>query len=152
MGPPARDRQSARRAPKFVNLITEIGRLYIKGLTQAEVAKRLGISQPIVHKMMRAHGISARPASRRPGRWAGKNSPSWKGTAASYSAFHMRVRALRGRPKFCEFCKTRNSKSTYEWANISGCYDDPTDYRRLCRSCHCRMDGHLKNITKMQPV
>jgi hypothetical protein len=29
----------------------------------------------------------------------------------------------------------------YDWANVSGDYDNPMDYRRLCRKCHRIQDG-----------
>ena len=70
---------------------------------------------------------------------------AWKGDAANYSALHLRVQTERGRPSLCEECGTTSAKR-FEWANISGRYEDVADYRRLCCSCHHRMDGLVRNL------
>ena len=67
--------------------------------------------------------------------------PSWKGDKAGYWALHDRVEKVRGRPRFCEECKTTESK-VFDWSWIHG--SDPScalNYRRLCRCCHVLYDG-----------
>lgn len=71
----------------------------------------------------------------------GAANPQWKGDAASYKAFHLRVATVRGKPKHCEHCGTTNPEKRYEWASISQNYADVYDYKRLCRRCHMRFDG-----------
>jgi len=57
-----------------------------------------------------------------------------------YMRNHARVRSLRGQPKKCEICATEDPREFYEWANLSGKYDDPGDYKRMCRKCHRQYD------------
>lgn len=68
----------------------------------------------------------------------GSEHHMWKGDKASYSAFHYRVVAQRGKPQKCEECS--DTKGDMCWANVTGKYEDPNDYIRLCRSCHQRKD------------
>jgi len=60
---------------------------------------------------------------------------------AGYQAKHLRVQTLKGKPKKCEVCGTTNPTKTYEWANLTGDFDNPKDYRRMCRSCHRNYDN-----------
>jgi hypothetical protein len=69
-----------------------------------------------------------------------------KGDHISYKAAHYRVYAARGRPSRCEDCGTTDSTVHFEWANLTGRYHDPADYIRLCKSCHNRMDGIVRNL------
>lgn len=78
------------------------------------------------------------------GKFRKENSGSWKGDKASYSAFHYRVEAERGKPSKCEECGTKTAKK-FEWANLTGKYEDVNDYKRLCNSCHRKLD---KSSTK----
>ncbi len=34
----------------------------------------------------------------------------------------------------------------YEWATLTGRYDDVMDYKRLCASCHKRFDNVVRNL------
>lgn len=63
----------------------------------------------------------------------------------SYFALHARVRIARGRPRLCEDCGSTTAKA-YDWASVSGKYEDISDYRRLCRACHIRKDGTFTNL------
>ena len=66
----------------------------------------------------------------------------YKGAGANYVALHYRVQRLRGRPQVCSACGTTSAKR-YDWANMTGRYTDPQDYRRMCRSCHFIHDNAL---------
>ena len=57
-----------------------------------------------------------------------------------YSKFHARVRTLRGSPHKCEVCGEDSLKKWYDWANLTGQYEDPDDYKRMCRRCHRSYD------------
>lgn len=70
----------------------------------------------------------------------GVENPSWSGNHAGYSQMHRRVRNLLGSPVRCDECGTVEPKRTYEWANITGRFEDPSDYRRMCRKCHRKYD------------
>jgi hypothetical protein len=73
----------------------------------------------------------------------GKDNGMWKGKDASYSAFHHRLTTLRGKPACCEQCGETNPNKRYEWANLTGQFDNPEDYKRLCVRCHRILDGTL---------
>ncbi len=119
---------------------------YASGMTQVEIADKYGSTQKVVWRAMRSWGITARVAAKREQR--GSKNSSWKGDSATYAALHRRVEAQRGRPKRCEDCgKTRGR---FEWANISGRYSDVMDYKRLCVSCHHRLDGTVQNFPEMR--
>jgi hypothetical protein len=121
---------------------------YAAGLTQAEIAARYHTTQKVVWRAMVKFGIKARTAAKR--HQAGPLNDSWKGAAATYAAFHKRIEVLKGRPKKCERCGTTDLKKSYDWANLTGRYDDPTDYKRMCRSCHWTHDKKILNIKHMQ--
>lgn len=124
-------------------LIEDVRRLYLAGATQYETANALGITQKVVWNLMRRAGIAARVAAKRDQR--GPKNHAWKGGAAKYAALHLRVQAERGAPNRCEDCGTTEAPR-FEWASISGNYTDVNDYKRLCCSCHHKMDGHAKNL------
>ena len=115
---------------------------YTKRLTQVEIANKLGVSQKMVFGWFKKLGIKSRVAVKR--NQEGENNDSWKGNNAGYSAFHYRVIKKRGQPKVCEYCKTEIAKR-YEWANLTGKYEDVNDYVRLCGSCHKKLDRGTKN-------
>lgn len=64
----------------------------------------------------------------------------------SYGGYHYKVRAIRGAPQKCEECKTTKAKK-FEWANLTGHYENEWDYKRLCTSCHNKLDNKIRNIT-----
>lgn len=39
------------------------------------------------------------------------------------------------------------SDQSYDWASMTGDFADPSDYKRLCRSCHWKLDDKITNIT-----
>lgn len=118
------------------------------GMSQTEIAIKYGVSQKVVWKAMMRFGIKARIAVKR--NQKGELNDSWKGSAAGYAAFHKRMESLKGRPKKCERCGTDDETRTYDWANLTGQYDDPNDYQRMCRSCHWKCDQKILNIKRMR--
>lgn len=71
---------------------------------------------------------------------SGENHFAWKGDNVGYHALHDWVAKELGRPKKCEICNKTEAKR-FEWANISGEYKkDITDWKRLCKGCHNKMD------------
>ena len=125
-------------------LVERVRALYAENRTQHEIAAELGTTQRVVFNVMRRHGIVARIAAKRDQR--GENNASWKGDAAGKQAFHRRLYALHGKPTCCLVCGTVSAKA-YDYANISGRYEDLDDYVPLCRSCHWRYDDKVSNIT-----
>jgi hypothetical protein len=124
-------------------LVAEVERLYAAGHTQVEIAAMLRTTQKVIWKLMVRHGLNARVAAKRDQR--GAKNLGWKGAEAGYAAAHLRVQAARGTPSLCASCGTTTAKR-FEWANITGNYHDVNDYKRLCTSCHHRMDGTFKNL------
>ena len=45
--------------------------------------------------------------------------------------------------------KLINLDKEYEWANMTGDYDNPKDYKRMCKKCHHKqdIDSHKKDIS-----
>lgn len=134
------NRYNGLRIPK-----EELERLYNAGKTQFEIGEVYGVNQQAVQKWFKKLGIKARTAKRR--NQNGDKNDSWKGDKASYSAFHYRVQAKRGKPSLCAMCETKKAKR-FEWANMTGDYADVYDYVRLCKSCHSRFDDIHSNLTK----
>lgn len=131
------------------DMVEDVRRLYIDdGRSQVEVAAAMGTTQKVIWNLMRRHGLETRPQIKRDQR--GPKNDSWKGSAAGYAALHLRVYTERGCPRKCEVCGTTDRRKRYEWANLTGQYDDPQDYKRMCTSCHHRHDGTIRNITNMR--
>ena len=69
---------------------------------------------------------------------AGADNPFWKGESAGYNAKHARVQRLRGKADSCAWGCTETFR--FEWACMTGDYDNPDDYASLCVLCHRRYD------------
>ncbi len=75
-----------------------------------------------------------------------EQSPNWKGDNVGKGALHNWVERHRGKPRKCEHCNTTKSKY-YDWANISQEHKrDLSDWTRLCRSCHSKLDYKHRKI------
>jgi hypothetical protein len=118
--------------------------LYLGGMTQEEVAKAMGLTRKVIFNAMRRLKIQSRRAAKRD-QWGDRNA-NWKGADASISKKHRRLDRRFGIAKKCSFCGTNDPRKTYDWANMSGDYDNPDDFVRLCRSCHWKLDGKFKNF------
>lgn len=57
----------------------------------------------------------------------------------TYGGAHLRVRSVRGAPDLCEY--DRSHTGPFEWASLSGDYEDTDDYVSLCISCHRKLDA-----------
>lgn len=75
-----------------------------------------------------------------------ENHNHWSGDAVGNKGVHAWVRRQKGRPNFCEICKS-TTKKNYHWANIGHEYKRRLeDYVRLCVSCHKRYDLGLISL------
>ena len=74
----------------------------------------------------------------------GPLNPQWKGDDASYLAFHNRVYRERGKAFGCSVCGNDSSTTKYEWANLTGHYEDIADYASMCNACHTAYDKSRK--------
>ena len=127
---------------------TKAKQLYEDGMSQVEVGEELGTTQKVIWGLFKRNGYKSRPAIKR--NQTGENNDYWKGSHAGYQAFHRRLDATKGKPRYCEVCGTSDHSRTYDWANLTGRYDDPNDYKRMCRSCHWKYDGKIYNIKHMR--
>lgn len=74
----------------------------------------------------------------------GSKNGMWKGDNVGYISLHEWIKKHKPKPEFCEKCKINKP---YDLANISGKYKrDVNDFRWLCRKCHMKEDGRLKNL------
>jgi hypothetical protein len=128
-------------------LVQEVSRLYGEGFTQQEIATRAGLSQKVVWNIMRRHSIAARVAAKR-NQW-GANNTAWKGDDAGKDAFHRRLYSRFGKPAQCSQCGTTEAQH-YDYANLTGRYEDLGDYTPMCRSCHWVYDSKVLNIAHMK--
>src|SRR3972149_1601888 len=134
--------QSPKQYP--AEKVRRVAELYESGFTQTEIAKELGTTQKVVWNLMRRHALSRRVAAKRNQR--GERNHMWRGREARYKALHLRMQSLRGKPQKCERCGAEGPGRSYDWANQTGRYDDPADYKRLCRSCHWKQDLKYLNL------
>lgn len=143
-------------ANKYTKLkvdVDQIISLYESGMSQVEIAEYLGLTQKIVFSRLKEAGYKCRVAKAR--NQDGDNNQNWKGENASYSAFHARIKKMKGMPQKCEACSTDDPLKTYDWASLTGEYQNPNDYMRMCRSCHWKYDQkhlNLKGATGGRPA
>ena len=139
---------SGRKPKKYPqNVVNDVANLYASGMTQQEVAAELRMTQKVVFNVMRRHGICARVAAKREQR--GERNASWKGDGAGKNAFHRRLYAKYGKPSQCSKCGTTHARH-YDYANLTGRYEDVNDYAPMCRSCHWKYDAKINNIKHMR--
>ena len=119
-------------------------RLYVdEGLTQQEAAAAMGTTQKVIWRALKRFGIPAHPQIKRNQR--GALNDAWKGDDATYTALHLRVATERGKPSLCSQCGATHGR--FEWANLTGKYEDVSDYQRLCVSCHRQLDAYRRAVT-----
>ena len=122
---------------------------YGDGHTQEECANILGVSRKVIENAMKRLSIKSRVASKRD-QWGEKNT-GWKGKETSLVCKHRRLYRVFGQPSKCDVCGSTDENRSYDWANLTGDYDNPLDYKRMCRSCHWKYDKKILNIKKMRP-
>lgn len=136
---------SEKRHRKNVGELIRLDELTLRELTaanftQSEIGFKLGCSSKTVAARMRDYGIQPLKAVARDK--TGERNPRWSGERATYGGFHQRIRRALGQPTHCEVCKTSDPNKRYEWANLTGKFNDPSDYRRMCVKCHRAHDGY----------
>lgn len=123
-----------REYPK--EIVDQVVSLYQSGATVREVQATLPPGFK-AQRIIERHIPTRRRAIKRD--QTGAKNHMWKGNEATYKALHLRVATVRGKPQTCSACETTDGR--FEWANMTGRYDDPFDYVRLCCSCHRRIDA-----------
>ncbi len=114
----------------------ELARRYLAGESILMIAKIANYSPAAISARLRKAGVQMRPIG------------VYRQTEASYSAYHHRVTAARGKPKACEDCGCTDPACRYEWANLTGNYADPNDYKRLCKPCHVLFDDIARKVSQ----
>jgi hypothetical protein len=115
--------------------------MYADGMTIREIAAATepGVK---VQRIVERYIAERRPPG--PRDQSGEKNPLWKGSDAGYSAMHLRVEAVRGKPAECAACDGGDPDARYHWANMTGHYEDIFDFIRLCPACHIRFDSRRR--------
>lgn len=117
--------------------------LYAEGWSMRRIGALFGVKADTICRRMREYGISPRSKGITGHHW-NEEHHNWKGDEAGYQALHSRLHRRRGMPRHCEVCDTSNPSKTYDWANLTGRYEDIEDYKRMCRSCHRKYDAQRR--------
>lgn len=120
-----------------------------KNMTQSEIGLYFNTTQKVVFSWFKKLNIKSRIPYKR--NQVGENNSSWKGDKATYAAFHYRVEKQRGKPHYCSVCGTMDKKR-YEWANLTGKYEDILDYARMCIPCHRQYDSKRRELTNKTTI
>jgi hypothetical protein len=122
----------------------DLNNLYYKNkMSQKDMAGFYGVSLRCIQYQLSKHNIKSKTKGRRNQR--GLNHNLWR-TNPSYRTIHKRVELYRGKPNYCDECKTTDYNKKYDWANISGNYLNVDDFRRLCVKCHKKEHPRDKNM------
>jgi len=128
---------------KVVAPIAELVGLYESGLTSRQIAAKFSVDHSTILERLKEVHVERRNS------WGaakiGEEHPLWKGDNAGYFAFHARLPVRRGKPSKCEVCGTTDPQKHYDWANLTGRYEDMEDYKRMCRKCHRQYDKQRRD-------
>lgn len=105
--------------------------LYASSGRLAELAKKMGRTKQFLCRQAKRLGLTDIKRDRP---WMTKHATN------TYMHNHHVVRRTLGQPKKCTVCGTDEDKVWYEWANLTGDYANPDDYKRMCRKCHRTYD------------
>ena len=139
MGGPGSGRKPREYPPHIIEMAVT---LYRDGKTVREVQQLLPRGYK-AQRILERHMTARRAAVKRDQR--GSANHMWKGDEAGYQALHLRVQAARGTPSLCSRCGTTEGK--FEWANLTGNYEDINDFARMCVTCHRRFDAQRRATT-----
>jgi hypothetical protein len=129
-------------------LIEQVRRLYVdEGLTQRQVAAKIGIGRMVVRRILTRNDIPMRSTYDYPDRLRGSNNGRWRTDNLRYDTLHARVYSVRGRPIGCTKCSQNDPDRRYEWANLTGDYENVQDYARMCVPCHRDFDAQRRAET-----
>jgi hypothetical protein len=116
--------------------------LYKSGKTQDECATEMNVTRKVISNAMKRLNIISRKACKR--NQTGTENHMWKGKNANITCKHRRLYRAFGQPEKCDICGTTDKSKWYDWANLTGDYDNPADFKRMCRSCHRKYDNARK--------
>ncbi len=139
-------RDKVSRQQTIILPVDEIVALYKSGLSLRTIAPRFGVNYDTIWRRLKSAGVPSRRKGTT-GHWWGEDHHQWKGSGAGYTALHTRLNRRFGKPKSCDLCGTSDANKVYDWANLTGHYDDLKDFKRMCRKCHINFD-FVKNGSK----
>jgi hypothetical protein len=122
--------------------------------SMVRIAREIGVCDATIYRKFKRYGIKKVPTklseeTKRKMSNAhpkGDNHDKWKGNDVSYKKLHIWVKKNKIKPEVCEGCKVN---LPYDLSNISGKYKrDVNDFKWLCRSCHMKEDGRIKNLLR----
>lgn len=146
---------------------SEIVQEYVSGTEVEEIARKFDINVSKIYEVLKKDNIpkrgrrrfgeknsmfgkkqsaEARKKMRESGKGLHTNEKNsmWKGDKVGKAALHDWVKRNKPKPDFCENCE---KVPPYDLANISQEYKrDVNDFKWLCRSCHMKEDGRLKQL------
>ena len=140
MGGPGSGSKPRKYPPDVVELVCG---MYRDGMTVREI-NAVAPKGYRVQTILERYLPERRPQAKRDQR--AEANHMWKGDGAGYKAMHLRVYSERGAPACCTKCGTREA-SRYEWANLTGNYQDVNDYQRMCVACHRQFDAARRRAT-----
>lgn len=123
--------------------------LYQNGFSSTEIGNQFSVNPVVVLDNLHKQNVEIRP---RIETVSGPKHPNWRGQSAGVNSIHRWVKKRLAKPTFCADCKNPPK----DLANISNVYNTKTYTRDLanwvwlCRRCHMKRDGRLKNL-KNQP-
>lgn len=123
--------------------VSEAKTLYETGMSMRAVGAKLNVSAQTICNLFKQHKVKPRRPGQLGHHWE-EDHVNWKGSKASYTAFHNRLNTRFGKPNHCQNCGRSDNKTVYDWANLTGHYHDINDYMRMCRRCHRRYDAARK--------
>lgn len=121
-------------------------KLHKDGYTHQQLASRFSIGRKVVANAIKRLGLTPHKAAKR--NQNGPSNANWRGEAANIVSKHKRLYRAFGQPSKCDVCGTEDPFKSYDWANLTGNYDDPKDFRRMCRSCHWKYDKKHLNFKR----
>jgi len=121
---------------KIVNKIIDLYNKYENLGTIQKIVKK---ERTTIKRILERSGVKIKKQQ-------GSHHRLWKGDKVGYGSLHDWLRRNFLIPKNCQRC---HKESKLDCANISGEYKrDITDFEWICRSCHAKSDGRIKNIHK----
>jgi hypothetical protein len=102
-------------------------KMYNDGQSHSQIATAIGVSVSTVRRVLQREKVKPRLGA-------------YRKDKVGYIASHNRVKRLFGRATCCTECGSADESKKYDWANLTGNYEDPSDYRQMCKSCHRRYD------------
>lgn len=159
------------RGPNYGKLrgpfLQQIHQEYIEGSSYEKLGGKYNLAPSAIAKSFVKFGLRSRTVQESNSNFSSEHKEKLKQAARSrwnkirpidrytkqivtYGQMHARVETTRGKPPYCSICDTTDITKMYHWANLTGKYEDPSDYTRMCASCHRKFDAMRRREIKQQ--